>query len=338
MATRTAQGSASSKTSGTALEIPSFTAPAGHSVTVGVVCANAQLAPLTVTHAGRPLRKKREKDNATRAINMSMWIKGEYHKPQTGVLVATWGGAIVERAMVASSWDLAQSFGKGSGRDENTLTTNPGTGKTGSLVTAGAFVVGVEYEINTVGTTDFTLVGAASNTVGLLFVATGVGSGTGDARPALESSSAIAVAYFGSEGPVADHASATARTDDGGVWTAATIGQQAGTSGGGAASNITIVETYLPLTARNPTRAQLQSATSRRWVNVLGTLNPRPTFNNQGITPSDTIRCEQITTDAGGNPEDLVYTLNEDTGLWECYETATPGTLRASRDAAGEWS
>ena len=50
-----------------------------------------------------------------------------------------------------------------------------------STVTAGSFVVGTRYRIATVGTTDFTLIGAAANTVGVSFVATGVGSGTGTA-------------------------------------------------------------------------------------------------------------------------------------------------------------
>lgn len=52
---------------------------------------------------------------------------------------------------------------------------------TGTVVTAGSFIVGQTYIIATVGTTDFTLVGAASNTVGLSFDATGVGAGTGTA-------------------------------------------------------------------------------------------------------------------------------------------------------------
>lgn len=51
----------------------------------------------------------------------------------------------------------------------------------GATVTAGSFVTGVEYEIKTVGTTDFTLIGASSNSVGVRFVATGAGTGTGDA-------------------------------------------------------------------------------------------------------------------------------------------------------------
>ena len=48
-------------------------------------------------------------------------------------------------------------------------------------VTAGSFVVGVRYTIVSVGSTDFTLIGAASNTVGVVFVATGVGTGSGTA-------------------------------------------------------------------------------------------------------------------------------------------------------------
>lgn len=48
-------------------------------------------------------------------------------------------------------------------------------------ITAGAFVIGLEYKILTVGSTDFTLIGASANTVGLYFTATGVGTGTGTA-------------------------------------------------------------------------------------------------------------------------------------------------------------
>lgn len=54
----------------------------------------------------------------------------------------------------------------------------------GTLVTAGAFVTGLRYAIVTVGTTDFTLIGAASNTVGVEFTATGAGTGTGTAAVA----------------------------------------------------------------------------------------------------------------------------------------------------------
>ena len=62
---------------------------------------------------------------------------------------------------------------------ETTKATTDGTWA--SYVTAGSFVVGKSYTITTVGTTDFTLIGAASNTVGVTFTAAGVGAGTGQA-------------------------------------------------------------------------------------------------------------------------------------------------------------
>lgn len=50
-----------------------------------------------------------------------------------------------------------------------------------TTVTAGSFVIGVEYTILTAGTTNFTLIGAANNNVGTVFIATGIGTGTGTA-------------------------------------------------------------------------------------------------------------------------------------------------------------
>ena len=66
-----------------------------------------------------------------------------------------------------------------------------------NLYTAGAFVVGRYYKIKVVGSTNFVAIGAASNTIGVVFQATGVGAGTGSAylaRNALE----LATAYIGS--------------------------------------------------------------------------------------------------------------------------------------------
>ena len=54
-------------------------------------------------------------------------------------------------------------------------------GTTAGTITAGAFVSGIRYQIITVGTTDYTLIGASANTVGVEFVSTGVGAGTGTA-------------------------------------------------------------------------------------------------------------------------------------------------------------
>lgn len=58
-------------------------------------------------------------------------------------------------------------------------------GVVGSAVTAGSFVTGVLYQIVTLGTTVYSAVGLASGltqAVGQLFVATGVGAGTGTAK------------------------------------------------------------------------------------------------------------------------------------------------------------
>jgi hypothetical protein len=51
----------------------------------------------------------------------------------------------------------------------------------GYLKSAGAFTIGAQYKIVAVGSTDFTLIGASSNTVGVIFTATGVGTGSGTA-------------------------------------------------------------------------------------------------------------------------------------------------------------
>jgi hypothetical protein len=47
---------------------------------------------------------------------------------------------------------------------------------------AGSFVIGRSYKIVSVGTTDFISIGATSNAVNQVFVATGIGSGTGTAK------------------------------------------------------------------------------------------------------------------------------------------------------------
>ena len=56
-------------------------------------------------------------------------------------------------------------------------TTAPNSSPASTAATA--LVAGTTYQILTVGTTDFTLVGASSNTVGVIFTATGAGTGTG---------------------------------------------------------------------------------------------------------------------------------------------------------------
>ncbi len=65
--------------------------------------------------------------------------------------------------------------------DNNTANGYQALYQSGKTVTAGSFVVGVSYTIQTTGSTDFTLIGAANNNPGTVFTATGVGTGTGTA-------------------------------------------------------------------------------------------------------------------------------------------------------------
>lgn len=92
-----------------------------------------------------------------------------------------------------------------------TYTINAGsaatsTANTSTNTTAGSFVVGQTYKIVTVGTTDYTLIGASANTVGVIFNATGVGAGTGTAKLVgvysfqTTSSSSIVTGYFDNHG------------------------------------------------------------------------------------------------------------------------------------------
>lgn len=59
---------------------------------------------------------------------------------------------------------------------------------------SGSFIVGKVYIITLVGTTDFTLIGATANEVGLTFVATGTGDHM-DNGEAIEAANVIAVAH-----------------------------------------------------------------------------------------------------------------------------------------------
>ena len=71
----------------------------------------------------------------------------------------------------------ANPFSMSAGSNIVTVTQNAH----GYLTNAGSFIVGQQYKIVAVGSTDFTLIGAASNSVGTVFTATGVGTGSGTA-------------------------------------------------------------------------------------------------------------------------------------------------------------
>jgi|TARA_Y100000289_G_scaffold65854_1_gene80412 hypothetical protein len=68
----------------------------------------------------------------------------------------------------------------GKSRNSDTTKKDQNTSDNPS-VTAGSFANGTSYKITSIGTTDFTAIGASANTVGVIFTATGPGAGTGTA-------------------------------------------------------------------------------------------------------------------------------------------------------------
>lgn len=85
-------------------------------------------------------------------------------------------------------WNFGISFGGYSSQYpfDGTSTLIGGQQRQAGLpadITAGSFIVNKGFKIHTVGTTDYTLIGSPNNTVGTVFIATGVGAGTGTATP-----------------------------------------------------------------------------------------------------------------------------------------------------------
>jgi hypothetical protein len=92
-------------------------------------------------------------------------------------------GTVVSTAS-PSTVTLSSTSGMTVGNDIyfSAATTNFG-GVLSSIITAGAFVIGNSYIILSIGTTNYTLIGATANIVGLRFTATATGAGTGTAQP-----------------------------------------------------------------------------------------------------------------------------------------------------------
>jgi hypothetical protein len=86
--------------------------------------------------------------------------------------VATWNGG----ASIPSAGDTVFANGRNVVIDQDV--SIGGSGNNFS-VNAGSFLIGSRYVITSVGSTLWTAIGASSNNVGVIFVATGVGSGTG---------------------------------------------------------------------------------------------------------------------------------------------------------------
>ena len=102
-------------------------------------------------------------------------IASQYYVPGNPLLLGQYiNGYLVPDGAYISSW--------GTGTAGNGIYSGYISGTTLTIgATAGSFIIGNTYTIASVGTTSFTAIGASANTVGITFVATGVGSGTGTA-------------------------------------------------------------------------------------------------------------------------------------------------------------
>lgn len=107
---------------------------------------------------------------------MNVW---DVTKPGSGVH----SDLITDNAAHPGSWFAVQPIGLPGAQVVVTVLTDTIKTLNGvpPSVAAGSFIVGQTYKILSVGATDFTLVGAATNNVGVTFLATGVGTGSGTA-------------------------------------------------------------------------------------------------------------------------------------------------------------
>ena len=232
-----------------------------------------------------------------------------------------------------------------------------------SVITAGAFIVGNAYKIVTVGTTDFTLIGAASNTIGVIFTATGVGSGTGTARTqmlrtfcmvysvtnggrkdlvkrnvqdtatttpntllsdALGTANELMLAYHLSNGPTTD----TAGTPESGLTALQRVGSNTGTD------DITIQVTTKETTTTAGIRSYMTGATSRQWLSALIAVRP-DTFNNQGLVPGEFYQVEAKFRSLNKDFNNAVFHYNQIGDYWEVFDVDTSALTAISNSDTG---
>ena len=188
-----------------------------------------------------------------------------------------------------------------------------------AVLTAGDFVIGVEYVIETVGTTDFTLIGASSNTVGVVFTATGVGSGTGTA----------AVGYGGTYSPGPDYLTlGSGNTNSLNVNDAITF---TGTPFGGIVANqtyyvvdiISSTEFAVSETLGGPAVTLTTDSGSMTGITNPPTVAPITGVDNDIVAPA-TVGITDVS--STGNVITCSSTVGFSTGQHVMFKSATPNT------------
>ena len=92
---------------------------------------------------------------------------------------------------INNAWEIVERSPLPTGSN----TIFPAEFSTNLNVTAGQYITGLEYRIQSLGNTDFTLIGAGANTVGTNFIATGPGTGTGVASSTKDNNWLIHISY-----------------------------------------------------------------------------------------------------------------------------------------------
>lgn len=114
---------------------------------------------------------------------MPTYIQGNFTVGSTGAVGTIQGSGISTITKLATgiySVTFTDSYARFLG-----ASITPTTTVTGGAITAGSFVTGTAYQIVTLGTTDYSLVGlptGLTQAVGQTFVATGAGTGTGTVK------------------------------------------------------------------------------------------------------------------------------------------------------------
>lgn len=128
--------------------------------------------------------------------------------------MALWGrvdSKVVPGTVAVVEYDPEANDGAGNELAARTV-TGTGTAFTTVNVTAGSFVATRTYTIVSVGTTDFTAIGASANQVGVTFVAYGVGTGTGVASTGLKNGQTLLIGSPAVPYKIGNIASATSLT------------------------------------------------------------------------------------------------------------------------------
>jgi len=233
-----------------------------------------------------------------------------------------------------------------------------------SIDDSGTFIIGNAYKIVVVGTTDFTLIGAASNTVGIIFTATGVGAGDGTARTQLlrRWCMVYATANAGRKDLIKRNVQDTATTDPS-TLLSATLGtanelmiayhlnngpitDTAGSMGAGLTAlhrigsstgidDITIQTTMQETSVTDPIKSNMTGATSRQWLSALIAVRP-DTFNNQGLVPGEFYQVEAKFQSLGLDFNNAVFHYNTLNDYWEVFHIDT-SALTAITNSSLSW-